>query len=351
MKIKYSFIVPVYGCEEYLESCVESILAQRGNHAFEIILVDDGSKDRSGQIADMLAGKDLRVRTFHKENGGAASARNFGLAQAKGEYILFVDSDDTVEDRLLDSVDAVLAENPQALVIFGMAFDYYRGKTQVRSEILSCGHTGVFPVGNLLENYQSFFLDNALSSACNKVFSAEIIKAQNLRLREGMTLYEDYDFVLRYLPCVEKVVCIDRPFYRYRNDLRENHLGRRVADLEKLRQNLQWLMKSSLTLSGESSQLREVSASLFLQLLWQHLLTQKYTVPKLEQCLAPWCEDRCFRTMLAEGVKLGAQEEKLYTWIQERRFHRILCEVKAKKAKAWIKRSIKGALRLVGLRK
>ena len=351
MKIKYSFIVPVYGCEEYLESCVESILGQKGSHAFEIILVDDGSKDNSGQIADMLAGKDPRVRTFHKENGGAASARNFGLTQAKGEYILFVDSDDTVESRLLDSVDSALREDPEALIIFGIFFDYYRREKLIRSKVLSCCHAGTIQVDEVMDTYKDFFYDNALSAVWNKVFSAKIIRENDIWMQKGMTLYEDYNFVLCYLPYVKKVICIDRPYYHYRNDLRENHLGRRVADLEKLRQNLQWLMKSSLTLSGESLQLREVSANLFLQLLWQHLLTQKYTVPKLEQCLAPWCEDRCFRTMLAEGVKLGAQEEKLYTWIQERRFHRILCEVKAKKAKAWIKRSIKGALRLVGLRK
>ena len=65
MKVKYSFVIPVYGCEQYLEACVESILSQKGDHAFEIILVDDGSRDRSGQIAVMLARKDSRIRTFH----------------------------------------------------------------------------------------------------------------------------------------------------------------------------------------------------------------------------------------------------------------------------------------------
>lgn len=351
MKMKYSFIVPVYGCEEYLESCVESILGQQGNHAFEIILVDDGSKDNSGQIADMLAGKDPRVRTFHKENGGAASARNFGLAQAKGEYILFVDSDDTVEDQLLDSVDAVLAEDPQALVIFGMAFDYYRGKTQVRSEILSCGHTGVFPVGNLLENYQSFFLDNALSSACNKVFSAEIIKAQNLRLREGMRLYEDYDFVLRYLPCVKDVVCIDRPFYRYRHDLQQNHLNGRVADGEKLRQDLRWLLGSSLALSGESLQLRQVTANLYLQLLWQHLLVHPYTPSELARCLPRWCGEDRFLALRPEEAQLNAGEAELLAWMRVGEYRRILWKIKEKRIKSRIKGNVKGILRLVGLRK
>ena len=83
---KISVIVPVYKAEAYLHRCVDSLLAQTFTD-FEVLLVDDGSPDRSGEICDEYARKDRRVRVFHKENGGVSSARNMGLDNARGEYV------------------------------------------------------------------------------------------------------------------------------------------------------------------------------------------------------------------------------------------------------------------------
>ena len=90
-----SVIVPVYNVEKYITRCVSSLLAQTYDD-LELLLVDDGSKDRSGKICDSLAEKDERIRVFHKENGGLSDARNYGLERIKGEYVTFVDSDDYV---------------------------------------------------------------------------------------------------------------------------------------------------------------------------------------------------------------------------------------------------------------
>ena len=121
-----SVIVPVYNTEKYLHRCIDSILAQTFTD-FELLLIDDGSKDNSGKICDESAAKDSRVRVFHKENGGASSARNLGLGKAKGEWITFVDSDDTLQKNALDllykssvsSVDAVIANAKHSEIIFG----------------------------------------------------------------------------------------------------------------------------------------------------------------------------------------------------------------------------------------
>ncbi len=102
-----SVIVPVYNTKEYLERCVNSLLAQTYGD-MEIILVDDGSTDGSGRLCDEFAAKDPRIRVAHKENGGSSSARNLGISLAKGEYIGFVDSDDYVDadmyERLYDAL-------------------------------------------------------------------------------------------------------------------------------------------------------------------------------------------------------------------------------------------------------
>ena len=95
--MKVSVIIPVYNTEQYLSRCIESILNQSFSD-FELLLVDDGSTDGSGAICDAYAEKDGRVRVFHKDNGGVGSARNFGMDNAKGEWLTFIDSDDYIED-------------------------------------------------------------------------------------------------------------------------------------------------------------------------------------------------------------------------------------------------------------
>lgn len=94
---KISVIVPVYNVEKYLRRCIDSILAQTFTD-FELLLIDDGSKDNSGDICDGYAMKDERVRVFHKKNGGVSSARNLGLDNAKGEWVSFVDADDYLDN-------------------------------------------------------------------------------------------------------------------------------------------------------------------------------------------------------------------------------------------------------------
>ena len=98
-----SIIVPVYNSEKYLDACIDSILSQSFRD-FELILVDDGSKDSSAQICDEYASQDTRVRVIHKANGGVSAARNDGLDIAKGEYITFIDSDDWVEREYLETL-------------------------------------------------------------------------------------------------------------------------------------------------------------------------------------------------------------------------------------------------------
>ena len=105
-----SIIVPVYKVEEYLSQCIDSILVQTFTN-FELLLVDDGSPDRCGEMCEEYAQKDERIRVFHQENAGVSTARNKGLAEAYGKYIVFVDSDDYIlpaylEDCLLYTSDA-----------------------------------------------------------------------------------------------------------------------------------------------------------------------------------------------------------------------------------------------------
>ncbi len=111
-----SIIVPVYNVENYIRECIDSILAQT-MRSFELILVDDGSKDASGRICDEYADADDRIRVIHKENGGLSSARNMGLDEAKGEYICFVDSDDAVRADYLEKLYGAIERDRSDLIV------------------------------------------------------------------------------------------------------------------------------------------------------------------------------------------------------------------------------------------
>lgn len=110
MKSLISVIIPVYNKENYIQNCLNSVLAQSYSN-LEIVLINDGSKDNSGEILDEYADKDERVKVFHIENGGVYAARNFGLEKSTGDYVTFIDADDTIELSYIETLFRVLQEN------------------------------------------------------------------------------------------------------------------------------------------------------------------------------------------------------------------------------------------------
>ena len=118
----FSIIIPVYNVEQYLRECVESILMQSCDD-YEIILVDDGSSDKSGKICDKYSEKNNKIKVVHKENGGLSSARNAGIKIAIGKYIIFIDSDDYYDDKnLLFNSKNIFAKNNADMLIVHILF-------------------------------------------------------------------------------------------------------------------------------------------------------------------------------------------------------------------------------------
>lgn len=207
--MKISVIVPVYNSEKYLHKCIDSILGQTYTN-FELLLINDGSTDRSGEICDEYAVNDERVRVFHKENGGVSSARNVGIDNAKGKYICFIDSDDWVYDRLLESF-FILENDPEtALLQQGFANEKKNGestKTLVPNRIVS-------PV-----EYSSFFYTFKFIRKWpflhSKLFSNEIIQTKSIRFDEDVTYGEDLLFILDYLLFTTKIITVNKVGYHY----------------------------------------------------------------------------------------------------------------------------------------
>lgn len=329
--IKYSIIIPVYNCEEYLVECISSIICQK-KYNDEIILVNDGSTDQSVDICNQFSKEYDQIRVFHKHNGGAASARNLGIKEAKGEFILFVDGDDTIEPDLLDKITL----NDSDLMIYGMSFDYYKGNHYLRSEILSCEDCGTVSDIQLRDMFTNLFYDNVFSSACNKVFRRNIIIENKLLFDEEMTLYEDLDFVLRYISFCRTYSFVNKPLYHYRLEVDNLHLKARLSNISAVYKNMQKALNSFEDYALGDNKIHSIGTNLYLQLLYQHMINFKWQ----NKSIINYCESPVFNRML-EIDKLKPNEKKLYNRIQDRDFSAIHRDIVFKKIKKLIRQTIK----------
>lgn len=203
MNVQISVIVPVYNTEKYLHRCVDSILSQTFKD-FELLLIDDGSTDKSGEICDEYAQKDERVKVWHKENGGVSSARNIGLDAAKGEWVTFSDSDDKLEEDWLSTFSKNM--NGYDAVVSGFNILTRNGTRPVAMKIHS--ENPVLVADYLNRNHIFGFL------WC-KCFQRSLIEKNRLRFNEKLFFLEDEDFVLRYWAESNKVKIVPRTTYNY----------------------------------------------------------------------------------------------------------------------------------------
>lgn len=217
---RFSIIVPVYNVEGYLEKCVTSLLEQDYPlETVEILLVDDGSTDCSGQMCDALSEKNPCIRVLHKDNGGLSSARNYGINKASGEYVIFVDSDDYIESCTCRVLDAVLNKTGQvdAVVYDGMAEESC-GKKRMRC-MTAVQKKAVPGKEFLLEQYQNKTMN---VEAWLYMYRREFLDKNHLRFKEGI-LHEDVEFTPRALLKADKVIAIPDCLYHY--VIRENSIS------------------------------------------------------------------------------------------------------------------------------
>ncbi len=199
-----SVIVPVYNRENYLRRCIDSILAQTYTN-FELLLIDDGSTDNSGKICDEYAERDNRVKVFHKENGGVSSARNVGLDNAKGEYIIFVDSDDWVA---VNYVELLLPREGEDLVCCGSR------EMEAGREIGRSGYNKdeVYTI-ETIRNFRQCRWGKIYLGPCAKGYRRTIIDKIALRFDEMISYHEDGIFNMFYFHCCNTIRLISDDLY------------------------------------------------------------------------------------------------------------------------------------------
>lgn len=213
-----SIVVPVYNVEDRLDRCVCSLVNQT-YEKLQIILVDDGSKDRSGAICDEWASKDSRVNVIHQVNAGVSCARNAGLDAAKGRFVAFVDSDDYVDPQMYGTMIREAMEHQADQVCCCLCNVYPSGEQQEKHAF---GHQTILDaqvyselILSMVTPEQTGKKARLLQSPCNKLYRLEIIRQNHIRFDTELPYAEDWLFNLNYYRFARCVSFIPDSFYYY----------------------------------------------------------------------------------------------------------------------------------------
>lgn len=208
---KISIIIPVYNVEKYLERCINSIIHQTYKE-IEVILVDDGSTDKSGMICDQAAKRDQRIKVIHVKNQGVSSARNEGLRRASGDYIYFADADDWLEPFMLEKMVQCQQEQNVDLVICG----YYVEKENETS-VYCMRENQMLDITSLMKK---IYIPAEINGVVwNKLFLRKLVYDENNKIRAtfqpAYSIWEDVLWVTQICVHVKKAYYISKPYYHY----------------------------------------------------------------------------------------------------------------------------------------
>lgn len=210
--MKISVIVPVYNVEDYIQECINSILKQSFTE-YEVILVDDGSQDKSISLIKNIIDSNENIKLITKKNGGLSSARNYGLKVARGEYVIFIDSDDFIEEHFLENLYLTAKENNLDVALGGYK-KLYRNKTlKVIDRVSDLYNLGVVTGKEFLYN-ELILNDYRMEVWCN-LYKREFLMENNLKFIEGI-LHEDEEFTPKMMVLANRVKLTNEIGYIYR---------------------------------------------------------------------------------------------------------------------------------------
>ena len=248
-QIKVTVIMPVYKVEDYVAKAMDSVIGQKKGdgeafEGWELIAVDDGSPDRSGEICEEYARRDSRIRIIHQANAGAPAARNRAIDQARGKYLMFLDSDDYCGETMLSDMYELAEENEAQLVISGFYIETYydlkNGKYMVSDYI---------PESAVYKDRESFrraayklFDKNMLYPPWNKLYLKSYIRDNGLYFPE--TFWDDFPFVLSVIREIERVAVTERQYYHFLRARTESETQKYVPKMyEKREEEHGWMVE------------------------------------------------------------------------------------------------------------
>lgn len=335
--MKISFIVPVYNCKDYLPACVDSIRAVNAED-YELLLIDDGSTDGSGALCDALVQRFPEIRVVHQQNAGASAARNRGIQEAKGELLLFIDADDSLDSAALGQVLSDPRCSDHDLTIFGLTFDYYHHGKCYRRDPLYFDYDGILDRNIWGREFVQLYRQNSLSPVWNKVFKREIIQQNGLLLDTSMFLYEDFEFVLRYMRHCDTIWNIPQAIYHYRQSEDEGNAGRRLKRIGSIPEFLKPIEVSLGELPGTVA---ETDRAMVLQQLHLVLAREKIAVSDI-RTIRMICKDY---QKWSENRLLPLKQDQFQKSLLEGRAHLLYLRNKKSQLRHWIAVRVKALLK------
>ena len=262
---KISVIIPVYNAEKYISRCVDSILSQTTDD-FELLLIDDGSQDSSGNICDNYSLADKRIKTIHKSNGGVSSARQCGLDNSTGEYVIHIDSDDWIEPHMFQTLISFADKNQADIVIF----DFYRVSKNSIDHIIQ--KPSSFDHISVLRDIVSGRL---YASCWNKLVRHSIINRYDVTFPEGVNLGEDKCFLAKLLINNISIAYLPSPLYYYDVVVNSSSLVRNITK-ESITSGFSMLNYLQTILDKDFNvELYEVRRRLMIRAIKSQLYTRK----------------------------------------------------------------------------
>lgn len=320
----FSVVIPVYNCKNTLADTVQSVL-RSGLTDYEILLIDDGSKDGTGDICDALEKQQDKVRCIHQRNTGVSGARNSGIENARGEYILFFDADDSVDAGALAHGAELVALHRPDMLIFGLTMDYYfHGKLYRRDE-LTYSREGLLNREQWKEAFPALYACNALSPVWNKFIKRQLLMENDLRFRGNLIEMEDFLFVTDCLCFCDQIYMLPEAVYRYRQAENERSTFHRLlripsltAYMQPFEEGLDALAKS---LNGESAQtIVGLTSEIYVSLFYEQL--RFASVTQIESAAKDMLSGEYAQTVRNENPRLfGLLKDGKYlrVWLQRRK--------------------------------
>lgn len=208
MQEKISVIIPVYNVEKYISKCLDSIVNQTYKN-IEIILVNDGSIDKSGLICDEYAKGYNNIKVFHKDNGGVSSARNLGIDNASGEYLAFVDPDDYIDKKMYEKLYNSMKQDNSEIAI--SSFSYIKNGKEEPQDISNTKR--IYNKGEAIESYFNNTYPFNYSFLCNKLFKKDLF--DGVKLNKKILVQEDTEVMIKLYSKSKRISYIGQPLYFY----------------------------------------------------------------------------------------------------------------------------------------
>lgn len=279
--VRISIIIPVYNTEPYLRECIESILAQSYEY-FEAIFIDDGSLDHSFAIINDYASRDGRIKLYHQNNAGVSAARNLGLKYATGDYIAFIDSDDTISPDYLDCLYQCATQFSSDIILSGIV--YTKNGNETSRVVLTEESLSLQTENNLIH----FLKTPLLTSPVSKLYKKQIICDNKIQFDTSISFAEDKDFNLQYFQYIQNAYALSYCGYFYREV--ENSLSHKKYEYQYRIEHRHWTVKRNMfeSLKDRSPKSESYLVNQLFYLIYDEMSDIVCVAQSIEEMMRTW---------------------------------------------------------------